>query len=154
MSIYALCWRLLHLRTFVPGWGGGEDNIAASLFEIIGWADNWQMSLSDDKIQITFLILGRGALSGGGGAYLVDKQQELRHLEQRDLDRHKETCWHVHTKNKRQTYPKSSNKKIAHIFIQPVWESISRLSIVTGTQDVAALTRCKIELWKALFSDW
>ena len=89
-----------------------------------------------------------------GGAYLVDKQQELRHLEQRDLDRHKETCWHVHTKNKRQTYPKSSNTKIAHIFIQPVWESISRLSIVTGTQDVAALTRCKIELWKALFSDW
>ena len=70
MSIYALCWRLLHLRTFVPGWGGGEDNIAASLFEIIGWADNWQMSLSDDKIQITFLILGRGALSGGVNAKL------------------------------------------------------------------------------------
>ena len=61
------------------------DSIAASLFEN-NWLSSQIVSVSDDKIQITLLILGRGALS----SFWLTQRCNVIHVW---VEQNKNTCW-------------------------------------------------------------
>ena len=62
LSSHVLCLSLFPSLLFPPAQTVWLDSIAASLF-VLNWL-SWQI-VSDDKIQITILILRRGVLSSG-----------------------------------------------------------------------------------------